>query len=109
MSVKLPKSMNFKNLLTEIVTGIFLAMLYLALTEADDTNFKNVLMYTSAYVTLFNGAKITTIDPNFVTNAFITKTVFTIVDQRVNKKNKKDTAENKQNDNQQKDSVIALF
>lgn len=80
-----------RTLLIEFVKGFFLSLIYLTLTEADDTNLQNILVFTLSYVVLLNSAKAVTIDPNFVTNAFITKTIFTLIDQRVNKKNKEQT------------------
>jgi hypothetical protein len=83
---KIPKSL--RTLFFEFLKGLFLSLMYLTLTEADDTNIQNILVFSVSYVVLLNSAKFVTIDPNFVTNAFITKTIFTLIDQRVNKKNK---------------------
>ncbi len=66
-----------------ILRGIFISILYLQVTQANDTNLKNVLVFAFFYTVMFNGAKIAGIDPVIITNAFLTKTVFTLVDDRI--------------------------
>ena len=66
-----------------LARGIFLSLVYLVLTKANDTNLYNISIFTLAYVVMYFTASIIGIDPIIVTNAFITKTVFTAVDERV--------------------------
>lgn len=75
------------NPLNEFLKGIVLALLYLQITQANDTNTENVLKYAFFYVLMVAGALFSGIEPNVVTNSFITKTIFTLVDERVKKKN----------------------
>lgn len=77
--------MKFSKLLSDIVKGIFIAFLYLQLTKTNDTNVQNIVIFTFFYVTLINGAQFAGVDPIIVTNAFITKTVFTLIDERIKK------------------------
>lgn len=73
-----------------IIKGIFLSLVYLILTKANDTNLYNIFIFTLAYVIMFVTAGIIGIEPVLVTNAFITKTVFTAIDERVRKDEKSD-------------------
>jgi hypothetical protein len=75
--------MKSNTVISEILRGLFLGLLYLQLTRANDTNPKNVMLFAAFYVIMVNGAKLSGIDPDTVTNAFLTKTVFTLVDERV--------------------------
>jgi 6-phosphogluconolactonase/glucosamine-6-phosphate isomerase/deaminase len=43
------------------------------------------------------GAFILSVDPNVVTTAFVTKTIFTLVDERIKKKNGENSNTNNQN------------
>ena len=76
---------KFSKLLTDGVKGIFIAILYLQLTQANDTNLQNILVFSAFYVIMVNGAVLADVDPIIVTNAFITKTVFTLIDERIKK------------------------
>jgi hypothetical protein len=78
--------MVFKNLLIVLSKGFILSLLYLEITKANDTNLKNIFLFISFYTLMFIGASIVDIDPNVVTTAFITKTIFTLVDERVKRK-----------------------
>lgn len=80
---------NIKNILTSILKGVILSLLYFEITKSNDTNPKNVFLFTLFYITMINGAYIVDIDPNVVTTAFITKTVFTLIDERIKKKQEK--------------------
>ena len=71
-----------------IIKGIFIALLYFEFTKANDTNIKNILMFTIFYISMIYGAKLTNIDPNVITSAFLSKTVFTLIDERIRKKEK---------------------
>ena len=74
--------MNIKILLP-IVKGIVLSILYFEITKANDTTLENIFKFTIFYVVMTNGAYVLEIDPNVVTTAFVTKTVFTIIDERI--------------------------
>jgi hypothetical protein len=74
------------DLLKIFLRGIVLALLYLETTKANDTTPKNIFYFVSFYTIMYSGASIVDIDPMVVTTAFITKTVFTVVDERVKKK-----------------------
>lgn len=76
----------FKDLLTQFIKGVILALVYFEITNANDTTFKNVILFTSLYLTMVYGAHIVNIDKNVVTSAFITKAVFTLVDERIKRK-----------------------
>ncbi len=75
----------FSKIIIDTVKGLFLALLYLKLTNTNDTNLQNMLVFAFFYVVLLNGAEFAGVDPIIVTNAFITKTVFTLVDERIKK------------------------
>lgn len=79
--------------LEQLTKGIIIAVLYFEITQTNDTNFQNIFLFVSFYVSMIYGAKITNIDPNVVTSAFLSKTVFTLVDERIRKNDKQ---ENKQ-------------
>lgn len=71
--------------ITNIVKGIILSLLYFEITKANDTNINNILLFTFFYNVMTYGSILIGIDPVLVTNAFITKTIFTLVDQRIQK------------------------
>jgi hypothetical protein len=74
-----------KTLLVDITKGLILSILYLEITQANDTTWNNVSSYTTLYCAMIYGARLTGVDSNIVTNAFVTKTVFTVVDDRIKK------------------------
>ena len=78
--------MVFDNLLVHIIKGLILAILYFEITRSNDTTLQNIVLFVSFYVSMAYGAKVTGVDPNVITNAFLTKTVFTLVDERVKRK-----------------------
>ena len=71
-----------------LLRGGILGVLYLEITKANDTTPYNILLFSLFYAIMFFGAQIAGIDPNVVTTAFLTKTVFTLVDERIKKKEK---------------------
>jgi hypothetical protein len=75
-----------KKFLIHFIKGIVLSLLYLQITKANDTNLENVALFSIFYLTMVYGATITDIDPNVITSAFLTKTVFTLVDERIKRK-----------------------
>lgn len=78
--------------LEDTVKGFIIGILYLFITRENDTSFKNILIFVIFYISVSNGARVAGIDPNVVATAFVTKSVFTIVDQRIKvyKSNKQD-------------------
>lgn len=74
------------DILQHIIKGLFIAVLYFEFTKTNDTNLKNIVMFTAFYISMIIGAQITNIDPNVITSAFLSKTVFTLVDERIRKK-----------------------
>jgi hypothetical protein len=76
-------------LVIDAFKGMFIALLYLKLTKTNDINLHNVLLFSFFYVILINGSHFFLgVDPVIVTNAFITKTIFTIIDERIRKDKK---------------------
>lgn len=63
-----------------------MAVLYFEFTKTNDTNLKNIVMFTAFYISMVIGAQFTNIDPNVITSAFLSKTVFTLVDERIRRK-----------------------
>ena len=76
----------FKNpVLKQILKGIILSIIYYEITKAKDTSFENIFMFTSFYIIMVNAAILIDVDPNIIVNSFITKCIFTIVDERLKK------------------------
>lgn len=73
-------------ILPEVIKGILLAFVYFEVTNANDTTFYNMGMFTVFYIILILFAKIIDIDTTIITNAFVTKAVFTLVEERIRKK-----------------------
>jgi len=74
-------------LIATVVKGFIIALLYFETTRLNDTTLLNSVLFISFYTLMIGGAEILGIDPNIVTNAFITKTVFTLVDERIKRQN----------------------
>jgi hypothetical protein len=68
-----------------LIQGLILSFLYLEITNANDTNFYNIFIFTILYLAMIIGASLLDIDFKIVTNAFITKAVFTLIDERIKK------------------------
>jgi hypothetical protein len=75
-----------KKFITQLIKGIVLSLLYLQITKANDTTMENITLFVSFYLAMIYGATITGIDENVITSAFLTKTVFSLVDERIKKK-----------------------
>jgi hypothetical protein len=75
-----------KQFVTQLIKGIVLSLLYLQITKANDTTMENITLFVSFYLAMIYGATITGIDENVITSAFLTKTVFSLVDERIKKK-----------------------
>jgi hypothetical protein len=73
------------NLISNVLKGIVLGYLYLEITKANDTSVNNVSTFALFYIIMIYSTAFVGLDSNIVTHAFITKTIFTIVDERVKK------------------------
>ena len=73
------------NLIDEILKGIFLSILFYYSTLTDEINIINVFKFTIFYIAMIFGALYTGIQTNVITSAFLTKTVFTLIDERIKK------------------------
>jgi hypothetical protein len=80
--------MLYRQFLTHLIKGFILSFIYFEITKANDTNIENIFLFTSFYVSMIYGAVITDINPTVITSAFLTKTVFTLIDERIKRKNK---------------------
>ena len=72
-----------KEFFIELLKGVLLAILYLEITKTNDTNLKNIISFTFYYGVMIFCAMVTNTNLSIVTNAFITKTIFTLIDERV--------------------------
>lgn len=79
-----------RQFLTHLIKGFVLSFIYFEITKANDTTIENVFLFTSFYVSMIYGAVITDINPTVITSAFLTKTVFTLIDERIKRKNTND-------------------
>jgi len=69
--------------LGQFIKGILISLLYFEITRSNDTTFSNVILFTAFYLSMIFGAVLTDIDETVITSAFLTKTVFTLVDERI--------------------------
>lgn len=76
-----------KSIISEFAQGIIMAILYLETTKANDSTFEIVFLYGFFYMVMRSGARLTGMDPMIITNAFMTKTVFTLIDDRMKSTN----------------------
>lgn len=74
-----------EKILLDFIKGVFIAFMYYQITTADDMTFNNIVVFAGFYVIILNSAVIAGIDPIIITNAYMTKMVFSIVDQRLTK------------------------
>lgn len=86
---------NLEIFVGDIIKGIILALIYLEITKANDTNLYNIIIFTIFYIIMMNGSYLLKMDPNVVTNAFLTKAIFTLIDERIKKKNPELHSDNK--------------
>lgn len=71
-------------MISVLYKAFFLSVLYYTLTNRDDdTTFANILLFMIMYIALIIGARLSDIDTNLVTNAFMTKAIFTLIDDRL--------------------------
>lgn len=73
-------------LFPEVVKGILLALLYFEITNANDTTLGNIALFTLFYTIMVVGARLINMDTQIITNAFVTKAIFTLVDERIRRK-----------------------
>lgn len=71
--------------LTHTIKALVLAFIYFEITNANDTTFKNIFKFGMFYIVMVYGANLINIDTNIVTSAFLTKAVFTLVDEKIKK------------------------
>lgn len=69
--------------LSHIIKALVLAFIYFEITNANDTTSQNIMKFSLFYITMVYGANIINIDPNVITSAFLTKAVFTLVDEKI--------------------------
>lgn len=79
--------MIMEKILIDFIKGVFIAFMYYQITTENDTNFNNIVSFAGFYVIVLHSAILAGIDPIIITNAYMTKMVFTIVDQRLSKTN----------------------
>jgi hypothetical protein len=68
-----------------LLRGLFLSVIYLSVTTADDMSLLNILKFSIFYLMFIFISSSIGIDQNVVTSAFTTKIIFTLIDQRINK------------------------
>ena len=79
-----------RDLTETLLRGILIALLYFEITRANDTTLYNIGLFTLFYSLMIYGAILTDINPTVITSAFLTKTVFTLVDERIRKQEDKE-------------------
>lgn len=65
--------------------GLVLSLLYFYITKANDTTIKNISIFVSFYTIFTLTAMGVKMNPDIVTTAFLTKTIFTLIDERIKK------------------------
>ena len=68
-----------------LIRGLVLALLYFTLTKANDTTLNNILIFVTFYTIFIFTAKGVNMNADIVTTAFLTKTIFTLIDERIKK------------------------
>jgi hypothetical protein len=76
-----------KLFITRLIKGIVLSLLYFEITKTNDTTIENIGLFVSFYLAMIYGATITGINETVITSAFLTKTVFSLVDERIKRPN----------------------
>jgi hypothetical protein len=77
--------LTVSHFISNIIKGLVLGYLYFEITKANDTTFDNITRFTLFYIVMIYSTSFLGLDSNIVTHAFITKTIFTIIDERVKK------------------------
>jgi hypothetical protein len=74
---------NFDEFKKIAMRGLILSVLFLEITKANDTTITNIILFTSFYIIMVYGAILTNVDQNAITSAFLTKTVFSLIEDRI--------------------------
>lgn len=77
-----------KNIFTEVLKGLIIAIIFFEVTLSNDTTVENVILFVAFYLCMILSAMLAKMDTNVITGAFLTKTVFTLVDERIKRNNK---------------------
>lgn len=72
----------------DLIKGVIIGFIYFEITEANDTTFYNMLVFTAYYFVMVNISYLAGIESTIITNAFITKAIFTLVDERIRRRTK---------------------
>lgn len=78
--------LSVQKLSFEAFKGLVLAILYFTITKANDTTVRNISLFVVFYTIFVSTAIMMNISTDVVTTAFFTKTIFTLVDERIKKK-----------------------
>lgn len=68
-----------------IIRGLVLSLLYFYITKANDTTLNNIFIFVTFYTIFSITASSVKMNPDVVTTAFLTKTIFTLIDERIKK------------------------
>ena len=79
------QTIDKKQIIMIIMRGVFLGLTYFTVTKAHDTTFENIMKFTLFYCILSLSAYLVEIEMRVVTGAFVTKAIFTLIDERINK------------------------
>lgn len=77
------KSNEIPSLFQIIIRALVLSLVYFQITKANDTTVDNILQFSLLFIILSYGAILGGIDPNIVAGAYMTKAVFTLVDEKI--------------------------
>lgn len=68
-----------------VIRGLVLSLLYFYITKANDTTLNNIFIFVTFYTIFSITAASVKMNPDVVTTAFLTKTIFTLIDERIKK------------------------
>jgi hypothetical protein len=74
-------------LLADFTKGIFLAFLYVFITKEDDTDPRHIIKYTLMFFLLNMLFILTGLNRELLVSAFISKSIFILIDERIKKDN----------------------
>lgn len=86
--------MFYKTLSEDALRGFTLAIVYFESTKQADTTFKNILVFMFFFLIIIYISDFVSIKREVVLGAFMTKTIFTLVDTRINKNGEHQITEN---------------
>ncbi len=75
-----------KDLFIHIIKALLIALLYFEITNANDTTLENISLFIILYIMMIYTTILLDIDSNIITTAFLTKAVFTLIDERIKRK-----------------------